>query len=123
MSWPVSMCLRAPAMRPEGSTGPAGSYVPWGPVGEADLRWRNWTVFGASFSAAEVSPSTVRFTAVDRFRVPAFLKGLMSPLLTATDRHIKEEGVNLERLLEQPTPSRRGRMGASEASPISNAEV
>lgn len=44
---------------------------------------------------------TVRFTAIDRFRFPAPFRRFLAPLLAITDQHIKEEGTNLKRLLEE----------------------
>lgn len=55
----------------------------------------------STYLIASDGAGTVRFTAIDRFRFPALLRKIMAPLLAITDQHIKEEGENLKRLLEE----------------------
>jgi hypothetical protein len=57
----------------------------------------------STYLITETGPKSVEFTALDRFRVPVLLRRIVAPLIAATDRHIKEEGQNLKRLLEEAT--------------------
>ena len=47
------------------------------------------------------------FTAVNHFRFPQFIYAIarrrIDASIAATEKHIREEGVNLKRLLENPT--------------------
>lgn len=58
----------------------------------------------STYLIKETGPRSVEFTALDRFRVPMWLRPIVGPLIAATDRHIKEEGQNLKRLLEGVSP-------------------
>lgn len=62
----------------------------------------------SAYLIKETGPDGIEFTALDRFRVPLLLRPILAPLISATDRHIKEEGQNLKRLLERAPSQDQG---------------